>query len=85
MSRPVSEVKRTVDPPSPPRATWKWTHRWGVQLGDDTEHSISKVVRPNGEIYVTIRVGNKSIEMRHEVWPAFQVAMRDALDWVPDE
>jgi hypothetical protein len=46
-----------------PTASWRFEHRWGHQIGDLTEYTVTKTERG----YLTIRAGSDSMSFRPEV------------------
>ena len=74
----VSEISHHVSTESP-RADWRFSYRWGGQLGDLTEYIVYK---KNGT--VSIYVENDSINIRPEVLEQFREAINAALDWQPE-
>lgn len=65
---------------APATARWTYNHRWGSQLGDNTELSVS---RTDGGL-MSVRYGMETFEIRKDLVARFAAMVAAAASWSDD-
>lgn len=75
----VSDIRQNIHRPSP-SAVWTVQHRWGVQLGDVRDYTVTR----HGDRLV-VRDGKHEVEIPGEVRESFAAMVANAATWVDPE
>lgn len=76
----MSAIRAYTNRP-PANRRWESTHRWGSQLGDNTDYVVTRVV----DGAMTIRVGKESLEIRADMVAVVAQMVEKAAAWQDEQ